>query len=77
MRIQASNRVVDDHGTILIDSFWRHDCLIYMAFRDAGFTHEQTVSQMAKKYVGGGPRPRFFMADKILLTDEFRSPSSA
>jgi hypothetical protein len=67
MKIEASNRVIDDNGVCLIDSFWRHDCLIYMALREAGLKHEQAADQIGKKYTGGGPRPRFFFEDEVEL----------
>lgn len=69
-RIEASNRVVDENGTVLIDSFWRDDCLVYMALRDAGFTHGEVAHQMGKKARGGGPHPSFYHEDEAELMDK-------
>lgn len=70
VKIEASNRVVDDDGIVLVNSFWRHDCLIYMALRDAGLTHEQAAHQIRRRYSGGAPRPRFFGTDEIELVPQ-------
>lgn len=67
MRIEASNRVVDDDGTVLVDSFWRHDYLVYIALREAGLMHEQAAHQIKSKCQGGGPLPQLFVADEIKL----------
>jgi len=71
MKIEASNRVVNEEGTVLVDSFWRHDCLVYMALREAGISHGRAAAQISKRYTGGGPRPRFFCVDEVeLLTHD-------
>lgn len=68
LRIEASNKVIDDDtGIVLIDSFWRHDCLIYMAMRDAGMSHAEVSFHMSKKPRGGGVNPRFYHEDEVEL----------